>query len=139
MDYTLCTECEHKMEVLIEFKNDSLLKCPNCGLEMYGHDLRKEWERREAEVKRDATERVAFKGEKKVNRFYILCPRCGNLVCYKCAQYEDRLHALTEDSPDKADERIYKAWDKHKAEYQQDYIGSENKHYQYRLRGGETN
>jgi predicted RNA-binding Zn-ribbon protein involved in translation (DUF1610 family) len=71
VDYNLCTECEQEMEVLTSYKNDNLLRCPNCGLEMYEHDLRKEWERREAEVRRDFRGDLAPTKEKMMGKYKL--------------------------------------------------------------------
>jgi hypothetical protein len=57
---------------------------------------------------------------KKRNPFMILCGDCGALICYKCAQYEDRLNE-PDDGPStdpRKSQRIYAQMEKHMAEYE---------------------
>lgn len=56
---------------------------------------------------------------KKPNPFLILCESCGDIVCYKCGQYTDRI-ASTDDQV--YSDRVQKQQAKHMLDYEHTYL-----------------
>ena len=73
-------------------------------------------------------------GGKKPNPFLILCPCCGGMICFKCAQWADRSAGLCGcDECVKVQKRFDRAYRQHCADYDHSTVDSGHERVVFRV------